>query len=498
MTAAPRWLGALIAGVALAWLPAPAPAGQPPAAEAGRVDFHAQVRPLLSDRCFRCHGPDAAKRKAKLRLDTPDGVLKALDDGWAIVTPGNPSRSELIRRILVDSDDDDLMPPRDSHLALSEPEKALLERWVSEGAEYRSHWALEPVRAPPVPALPAASDEVHPIDAFVRARLAREGIEPAPRADPATILRRLALNLTGLPSTLDEIDTLAADDSPAALGRAVEHYLASPAYGERMAVDWLDLARYADTYGYQADVTRDMSAYRDWVIGAFNDNLPYDQFLTWQLAGDLLPDATREQRLATAFNRLHRQTNEGGSIEEEFRAEYVMDRVNTFGTAMLGLTLECARCHDHKFDPISHRDYFSLFAFFNSIDESGLYSHFTNATPTPTLLLWPAHEEQQHHDVRERLASADARQQAVAAEARAAFLAWLPDARLESPAPIAHLTFDGVIDGTTPDPVAGVAARLQDAPILEAGVGPGGDGALRFSGDNAVVHPGVQIGRAHV
>ena len=221
-------------------------------------------------------------------------------------------------------------------------------------------------------AVPApAGGRRHPIDAFVRARLAKEGLTPAPRAAPEILLRRLALNLTGLPPTPAEIDAFLADRSPGAYARAVDRYLASPAYGERMAMDWLDLARYADTYGYQTDVDRDMSPYRDWVIRAFNQNLPYDQFLTWQLAGDLLPDATRDQRIATAFNRLHRQTNEGGSIEEEFRTEYVVDRVNTFGTSMLGLTLECARCHDHKFDPITQRDYYSLFAFFNNIDESG-------------------------------------------------------------------------------------------------------------------------------
>ena len=206
-------------------------------------------------------------------------------------------------------------------------------------------------------------------------------------------------------------------------------------------MDWLDLARYADTYGYQADVERDMSPYRDWVISAFNRNLPYDQFLVWQLAGDLLPNPTREQRIATAFNRLHRQTNEGGSIEAEFRTEYVVDRVNTFGTAMLGLTLECARCHDHKFDPITQRDYYSLFAFFNNIDESGLYSHFTNATPSPSLLLWSDRAKRQHDAVTSRIAATEARLTALSASARPAFAAWLKTAQVTRPQPIAHLAF---------------------------------------------------------
>jgi hypothetical protein len=463
--------------------------GQDRRAHADRVDFNTRIRPLLSDRCFRCHGPDAAKRQAELRLDKREGALKALDDEWAVVKPGDPDRSELVRRIHSFLDDE-LMPPPDSHLALSDDEKALLTRWVAEGAEYRPHWSFERIESPPVP---AADDAAHPVDAFVRARLAREGLRPARRADPETLVRRLAFNLTGLPPTISEIDAFLADPSPAGYARAVEHYLASDAYGERMALDWMDLARYADTYGYQNDVERDMSPWRDWVIRAFARNLPYDQFLTWQLAGDLLPDATRDQRIATAFNRLHRQTNEGGSIEEEFRTEYVADRVHTFGTAMLGLTLECARCHDHKFDPITQRDYYSLFAFFNNIDESGLYSHFTNATPTPSLLLWPAHEQAEHRAVVARIAAAEARLAAVADEARPAFRAWLPAAQLVQPAPIAHLDFE-IVDGeSTPDRVTGTAAKLQDGPrvVSRTNAGQPGRGAFQFSGDNAVVHPGV-------
>ena len=259
------------------------------------------------------------------------------------------------------------------------------------------------------------------------------------------------MTLTGLPPSLAEIDAFLADTSPAAFERVVDRYLASPAYGERMAMDWLDLARYADTYGYQADVDRDMSPYRDWVIRAFNGNLPYDQFLTWQLAGDLLPRATREQRIATAFNRLHRQTNEGGSIEEEFRTEYAADRVNTFGTAMLGLTLECARCHDHKFDPITQRDYYSLFGFFNNIDESGLYSHFTNATPTPALLLWPAGRIEPRDRLDARIAETERQLALLARSARRPFEQWIGGApTLRLPAPVAHLAFDAV-DGETID-----------------------------------------------
>jgi hypothetical protein len=455
-------VGAAIAGVTLAGLVAIAqtaptqmgPARTVPAAPAGKVDFTSQIRPLLSDRCFRCHGPDSAKRKAKLRLDTRDGAFKALEGDLWVIAPGDPSKSEMVRRIS-SSDPDEMMPPPESHLTLSPPEKALLTRWIREGAEYRNHWSLEPIAAnTPVPTVPRTSaaeaadgsgSSTGPIDAFIDARLAVESVAATPPASREALARRLALDLTGLPPTPAAIDAFVADRAPDAYARLVDRYLASPAYGERMAMDWLDLARYADTYGYQADVARDMSPYRDWVIRAFNDNLPYDRFLTWQLAGDLLPHPTRDQRIATAFNRLHRQTNEGGSVEEEFRTEYVIDRVNTFGTSMLGLTMECARCHDHKFDPITQRDYYGLFAFFNSIDESGLYSHYTNATPSPSLLLWSAADEARHRQLTTRIAaSEDAwKRLASSAAAREAFAAWRARggnaATIALPVPVAHL-----------------------------------------------------------
>ena len=490
-----RWGMALLLACALAPGFARMRAQVPTATAEPAIDFNRQIRPLLSDRCFRCHGPDASKRKAKLRLDTRDGLFGDLGGGMAVVTPRAPDRSELIRRIQLPADDEDVMPPAEAHQALTAAEKALLVRWVAEGADYRGHWSWEPVQPTDPPgAKEAGAAPVDAIDAFVRARLTREGLAPAPPASPEVLLRRLSFNLTGLPPTPSELDAFAADHSPAAYRRVVDRLLASPAYGERMATDWLDLARYADTYGYQADVTRDMSPYRDWVISAFNRNLPYDQFLTWQLAGDLLPEATREQRIATAFNRLHRQTNEGGSIEEEFRTEYVADRVNTFGSAMLGLTLECARCHDHKFDAITQRDYFSLFAFFNSIDESGLYSHFTNATPTPTMALWPAHEQRAHAALTSRIAASEARLARLARRAEPAFRAWRTGASVVPPAPIAHLPFD-TTEGTatTPDLVARSSATLQDSPELVADAEATGGHALRFNGDNTVTHAGVRV-----
>jgi hypothetical protein len=447
----------------------------------------AEVRRLLSDRCFRCHGPDAGKRKAKLRLDTRGGLFAPLDAGMAIVTPGDPSRSELIRRTHLAADDEDVMPPADAHQALTADEKALLARWVTDGATYRGHWSWEPIAAAAAPASTDSRPE-NPVDTFVRARLSNEGLSPSAPAPPDVVLRRVSFNLTGLPPNIADLDAVLADPSPAAYRRVVDRLLASPAYGERMASDWLDLARYADTYGYQADVTRDMSPYRDWVIDAFNRNLPYDQFLTWQLAGDLLPNPTREQRIATAFNRLHRQTNEGGSIEEEFRTEYVADRVNTFGTAVLGLTLECARCHDHKFDAITQREYFSLFAFFNNIDESGLYSHFTNATPSPAMLLWPVHAQSTHADVQRRIAATQQRLAVLASRADPAWRAWRSATpAIAAPAPVAHLALNEVQGDTTPDGVSAAAASLHDGPTLVDDAEASGGKALRFSGDNAVV-----------
>ena len=485
----PAWLGSVAGGllsltIGLGW-------GGSRAVADGPVDFSFQVRPLLSDRCFACHGPDARARKADLRLDTREGLFRGFPDGTGIVVPGQPGRSELLRRILTE-DADEVMPPPDSHRTLTASDKALLRLWVEQGAGFQPHWSFVPVRPVPVPSLPGEPTVLSPIDAFVRARLEEAGLSPAPEASRATLLRRLALDLTGLPPTVAELEACLADAAPDALARAAERYLQSSAYGERMALEWLDLARYADTYGYQNDVTRDVSAWRDWVIRAFNDNLPYDAFLIWQLAGDLLPDPTADQRLATAFNRLHRQTNEGGSIEEEFRTEYAADRVETFGTAVLGLTLGCARCHDHKYDPVTQRDYYSLFAFFNSIDESGLYSHFTRATPTPTLLLWSDEQREAHAQVEARIRSAEARLAELAAASDAAFQEWrAKPGTIESPAPAAWFPFDEIVGGGTPDALTTTnVAKLVDGP----GIAPGQVGnALEFSGDNSLVCPTVKV-----
>ena len=302
------------------------------------MDFGRDVLPILSDNCFQCHGPDAKARKAKLRLDEKAGAHGVVESG------------ELIRRV-VSADADDVMPPPSLKRKLTAAQIDTLKKWVAQGAKWGDHWSFEALSKPAVPK--TTHPTANPIDAFVRHRLERERITPAPPADRATLIRRVTLDLTGLPPTPAEIDAFLKDATPNAYEKVIDRLLASPRFGERMASEWLDTARYADTHGYQMDRTRSVWPYRDWVVSAFNKNLPFNDFITWQLAGDLLPNATKEQRLATTFNRLHNQNEEGGVVEEEYRVAYVVDRVNTFGTAFLGLTTECTRCHDHKYDPLT-------------------------------------------------------------------------------------------------------------------------------------------------
>ncbi|HTL55705.1 MAG TPA: DUF1553 domain-containing protein [Candidatus Limnocylindrales bacterium] len=456
---------------------------------AEKLDFNFQVRPILADRCFKCHGPDEKARKAKLRLDLPETALafRDKDSGKAAIVPGKPEESELCRRIVA-TDDDDRMPPPSSNLSLSDEEKALLRRWVAQGAEYKPHWAFIPVGEVPVPKVGDVSQVRNPIDAFVLDRLQHEGLKLSPEAARETLIRRLSFDLRGLPPSLAEIDDFLADKSPDAFEKLVDRLLASSAYGEQQAQTWLDLARYADTYGYQNDVDRDMSPWRDWVIRAFNQNLPYDQFITWQLAGDLLPGATRDQVLATAFNRLHRQTNEGGSVEEEFRVEYVSDRVATTGTAFLGLTLGCARCHDHKYDPVSQKDFYRMSAFFNNIDESGLYSHFTRATPSPSLLLYRDGGEAKHRELQKAIRDKQALLDELKESANGRFVSWGKTNSIPQPAPVAAFSFEEVKGDATPDNLSTNAASLVDGPKqVDGKVGK----ALRFSGDNLAICKGA-------
>ncbi len=453
-----------------------------------RVDFNFHIRPLLSDRCFACHGPDDRARKAKLDLHTRQGALQGGTSGAPSLKPGDPDGSEILKRLLT-SDPDEVMPPPESKLpALTREEVDLIRRWIAQGAEFKDHWAFIPPahHEPPLTAAtPAEQPATRPIDAFVRSRLLDQGLNLQPEASRETLIRRLSLDLTGLPPTPSEIDAFLADASPTAYEAVVDRLLASPHYGERMAQEWMDLSRYADTYGYQADVDRDLSPWRDWVIRSFNENLSWDRFITWQLAGDLLPEPSRDQVLATAFNRLHRQTNEGGSIEEEFRTEYVADRVHTMGTAFLGLTLECARCHDHKYDPISMRDYYSLSGFFNSIDESGLYSHFTRATPTPVMLLWEEDSQAKHAAAVKAIGQAEVSVNTLRTAARKSTQPVHPPLPTP-PRPMVHLAFEQIANQRTPDSVSTNLVSLQDNPVLAPGVV---GQAMLFSGDNTATIP---------
>ncbi len=346
----------------------------------GKVKFNRDVRPILSDKCFFCHGPDPKKREADLRLDERDAAVEA-----KAFVPGKAEVSEMIQRILT-ADADDHMPPAKSKLGdLTADEIAILKRWIDEGAEYEAHWAFITLK-------PEATKE-QSIGKIVSAGLAERGLKLQAEATPETLIRRLSFDLTGLPPSPEEVTAFVTEhqfDPASSIQHLVTRLLASPHYGERMAVDWLDVARYADSYGFQVDREHEVWPWRDWVVKAFNDNLPYDKFVTWQLAGDLLPNATDEQILATAFNRLHQQENEGGSVEEEYRVEYIADRVQTVSTAFLGLTFECSRCHDHKYDPITQKDYYGLFSMLQNIDEAGLYSFFTPSPPTPAMMLMDA------------------------------------------------------------------------------------------------------------
>jgi hypothetical protein len=343
------------------------------------IDFNRDVRPILSDNCFACHGPDDKRRVAGLRLDTEEGLF-ADRGSYKIVVAGDPAKSRLLSRISA-ADKATRMPPPQAGAILTDIQIATVRKWIEQGARWERHWAFVPPQSPPLPSLRNATWVRNPIDRFVLSRLEREGLTTSPEADRATLLRRLSFDLTGLPPTPSDVDAFLADTSPTAYEKQVDRLLALPQYGERMAMQWLDLARYADTHGYHIDSHREMWRWRDWVIGAFNRNMPFDRFGIEQLAGDLLPNATLEQRLATGFNRNHMINYEGGAIPEEYQTEYVADRVDTTANVFMGLTLGCARCHDHKYDPISQKDYYRFFAFFNAIAEKGLDGKTGNAAP---------------------------------------------------------------------------------------------------------------------
>ncbi len=361
-----------LAGAALACGLALDPSSSHSQSGPGPPEFNRDIRPILSQHCFECHGPDAARRRPSgepLRLDDPASAL-ADRGGFAAFTPGNPPSSEALRRIR-STDPGDRMPPPEKKLPISSDESGLLEDWIAAGAHYQRHWSFIPPTRPALPPVRDSSPVLNAIDAFVQSRLEQADLEPAPEEDPGALLRRVSLDLTGLPPSPAELQAFSGNPSTFAYHKAVQRYLASPRFGERMTVFWLDAARYADTDGYQNDAERTMWPWRDWVIAAYNANMPYDQFTVEQLAGDLLPDATEHQRLASAFNRNHRLNGEGGALPEEYIVEYAVDRVETTAAVWLGLTIGCARCHDHKYDPVSQEEFYSLYAYFNSIAEAG-------------------------------------------------------------------------------------------------------------------------------
>lgn len=463
-----------------------------------KLSYNRDIRPILSDKCFACHGPDKAAVAADLRLDTPEDG-DDFDGAYFAITPGDADASELVSRIFSEKKGKmGVMPPVSAKNPLTDDEKAKLVQWIKQGAEYEDHWSFVPL--PDRVDLPEVKNEKwvrDPIDRFVLARLEAEGLSQSKEASRERWLRRVTFDLTGLPPTVEEVRAFDADASDDAYEKVVDRLLASPHYGERMAVPWLDMARYADTNGFSVDDRRNTWPWRDWVVQVMNENLPYDQFLTWQVAGDLLPDSSQKQMLATTFNRLHRVNAEGGALPEEWRNEGVADRLHTFGTAFMGQTLECARCHDHRYDPISQANYYELFAFFNSIDESGTVEYRRgDIVPPPSMLLATdthlaelAKRQQQIDAAKDSLAK-------LISERESAFREWL--AAKPKPQSIADQVGDFGFDAIEKNKLAnrvegggqgGVGVVESPAnPALEPGViGQ----ALRFDGDNYAFLPGM-------
>lgn len=455
------------------------------------VDFNRQVRPILSDRCYGCHGPDANKgRKAGLRLDELAGASKKLKSGDIAIVPGDLEKSTMAHRI-VSTDPEEIMPPPELHRPLSAAEQDILRRWIKQGAKYDPHWAFVSPESQPPPATADSSWVKDPLDAFVADKAAKVGLKPSVAADRTTLLRRVSYALTGLPPTNAEVDAFLSDKSSDAYEQRVDALLASPRFGEHIAVGWLDLARYADTWGYTGDKAMFAWPWRDWVLKAFNENKPYDQFLTEQLAGDLLPNPTQDQRVATAYNRLHRMTFEGGSIAEEFRQDGINDRVMTAGYGFMGLTMECSRCHDHKYDPISQRDYYSMAAMFGDQDENGLLSYH-GEVPPPFVRLYKSEEERRKEtELRSAVVSAE--------KAVAAISSIASDVKISVPTPAAHFALEAFTKTGVDDSIAGgKPAKFERRGSPEdLQLVPGVKGqAVKFDGDAGFILPEFkQLGR---
>src|SRR5436190_15872875 len=365
------------------------------------VDFNRDIRPILSENCYTCHGPDSEKRKAGLRLDKQEVALSELKSGDHAIVPGDPGKSALVARITT-SDDDDRMPPLKTGKHLTSAQIKLLTKWITEGAEWKKHWSFIPPERPALPQVVNSRWSRNPIDTFILARLEREGLRPSPEADRTTLIRRVTFDLTGLPPTPEEVDAFINNRRPDAYEQLVDRLLASSRYGEHEARYWLDAARYGDTHGLHLDNERSLWPYRDWVIAAFNTNKPFDQFTIEQLAGDQLPNRTQEQQVATGFNRCNVTTSEGGAIDEEFYVRYAVDRTEVASEVWMGLTLGCAVCHDHKFDPISQKEFYQMYAFFNNVNEKAMDGNAL--LPAPVIKLPTAQQKEKLAQLNERLA----------------------------------------------------------------------------------------------
>ena len=390
------------------------------ALDANDISFNKHIRPILADRCFSCHGPDSATRKADLRLDLEKSAKTALTAEVTAIVPEKPEESEVMHR-LTHSDPDEIMPPPSSKLTVSPGEIALIRKWIAQGAKWERHWAFLPPESIPPPSMGDHPWPRNEIDHFILETLTEHDLKPSPPASRALLLRRLTFDLAGLPPTIAELDDFLSDESDNAYEEVVGRLLASPAFGERMALEWLDVARYGDTDGLFEDHPRSIHAWRDWVVTAFNNNLPYRDFITWQLAGDLLPGATNPQKVATGFLRNNPTSNEGGIIDEDYRIKYLVDRVNTTSTAFLGLTMECAQCHEHKFDPMTQREYYQLAAFFNSLAGRGN----TKGATAPTIRLPRLGQEKKLGEISTELSTIEKTLQATPPEFQKAFDEWV-------------------------------------------------------------------------
>jgi hypothetical protein len=490
-----------VAGVGLAALAAGAWAAAP-----AEVRFNRDIRPILSDHCFKCHGPDANKREANLRLDTPEGATALRAGGTHAVAPGRPEASEAIRR-LTSTNADEMMPPTDAPTRPTAAQIALVREWIRQGARYEGHWAYQPLARPTPPAVRNRRWARNPVDAFVLARLETEGLKPAPEADRRTLIRRLSLDLHGLPPTPERVAAFAGSRDPQAYEKLVDELLASPRFAERLAVYWLDMVRYADTIGFHGDMPFSVWPYRDYVLKAFHENRPFDQFTREQLAGDLLPNASDETRVASAYNRLLRISTEGGVQAKEYLAKYAADRVRTTAGVWLGATMGCAECHDHKYDPISAKDFYSFQAFFADLNEKGFYDRGFAANDWGTRLLLPTPEQKAQLadlDARlamaaaalegtaaDRLASRDAWEARVADLDRARLLAWQPQK------PVAAETAHGAVLTVQPDSWVVASGPNPDREVYALRLQPG-EGrftGLRLQTGVDEMFPGNRIAR---